>query len=236
MRGFLPVAWLPAGAAVLVLAVGAVVLLPAGAAAAPPPPRHVVITNPGSHQATALYRGSDTYRALDEAVGRLPPRKAPLRGELYGGRDRVVTLSWLFRETAVWRTDRVYLDSPGGPWVQRFEARRGESVDVSDLPATWHRAAHPDTLLTLLTLLGVAGTPSGVPPNMNPLPSLDLGSPDDATAQSGADRLTANWWWSLPGAGAGAALALAAPTALRRRREARSGPPEDGPRQVLIDL
>lgn len=192
-------------------------LLLAAAPAQAGGPTSVLIVAPGS-TATALYHTDPAYQELSRLVGtefthQEGAQPASARDSHDDGPS--VTLTWLIHDARVWRTDRIYYEAPGGPWITTTLTGADFALETH---AGWHTAEDPERLSNLLAELGV----------VDPAPATDaataaLGSVDDAA--------TSAWWWAAGGLVSGVLLSVGAGALVWLRR--RPAPPV---RQELVDL
>lgn len=178
-------------------------------------PTSVLVTDPTSDRATALYHSDPRYPQLDGLLAGGERLDGP--PALLG--DRAITLTWMVHDVSPWRFQQLYVDAEGGPVL----ATRAE---VGSGPTTWTRPADAQALLLLTDGLLGSGAPS--PPAASAAPA-----PDPVTIER---TVTETTWWSLAGwrwgvlgllLGAGGALLVTSATRGRSR--------EREPRQVLVD-
>jgi hypothetical protein len=213
--------WLRRVVAVLAV-VGLGALVTPGTAAAGGP-TSVLLACPQHDRAAALYTGDPAYERLLDLLGEEPvadPAPPPTdSGTTY------VTLTWLVHDVDVWRIDRAFLDTTGGPWlVTRTATDTTTSIGDGMWPgerggpgAVWHRPSDPQALLALFGELGLLRTPPG------PAVVQTVREPVAAPAAVPAPPAPTGdglWWWAGAGAlvgAAGAVLALRGSAGLRRR-------------------
>lgn len=192
-------------------------------------PTSVLVVADETGASAALHALDRVYAELSALVK--PDRDAILSMRPPQGRrvGPTVTVSWLLRDTAVWRTDVIYYRAPGGPWIET--EIRIDGVDA-DSRTEWHTSSDADRLVAVLAELGVletgAGAGSGAPAAGDvaaaPAPAADAAAPAPADSNG-------TWPWAVGGLLAGALLTLTAAwlTGWRPR-------PDREPRQQLIDL
>ncbi len=187
-------------------------------------PTSVLISNPATNSAAALYHTDADYQALMDA---LEPSGKPAvklgQGNIGPGS---INITWLIHDVTVWRVDFVHLDSDGQVLVQNNTAPGGGiSWEGGN---EWQVASDPATVHDVLDRAGVLAADSA-----HDAKAADEAA-DAAPARTDSPEKSASlltgWWWLLPGAAAGIALGLGARplgAELARRREL-------GPRHQLI--
>ncbi|MFW6090407.1 MAG: hypothetical protein ACODAF_00945 [Actinomycetota bacterium] len=214
-------------------AVAAALLLSSGQATAGGP-TSVLVANPGTGEAAALYVSDDRYGTLQDALAPAAGTEtAPdnLRG---GPGTTAINVTWMWHDVTVWRVDRVRVDVQGGPWVLTNQSD-GSDPESFWANTSWHKAAHPDGLLDVLSSLGVlnevdaSGTDAAEPAPTTSDNTASLAA-DVPTGTAGSSTSV---WWLLPVAASGVVLgAFGRPYAGRWVRRWRAA----GPRQELIDM
>jgi len=180
-------------------------------------PTSVLVTNPGTGQATALYYTDSRYAELENLLHTTAGAEADPPADASPGRS--FNVAWLAHDVNVWRFDQVYFDLPGGPWVATSnlftEGPRQEQV-------SWRRVADGKALVRLFDQL-LAGKPSA--PAFEPGAPAEPPAVPDPVAQTRWFSLS-GWRWVAPGVllGLGVGLVVAG----RGRRG-------DEPHQVLVD-
>jgi len=179
-------------------------------------PTSVLVTNPGTGQAAALYYTDSRYAELDSLLHNTGAEADPPADPSKG---RSFNVAWLAHDVSVWRFDQVYLDLPGGPWV-------ATSNLFAEGPAqervSWHRVANGKPLVMLLDQL-VAGKPAA--PAFEPSAPAETPAVPDPGVRTRWFSLT-GWRWVAPGLLLGLGLGLVV-----ARRNSR----DDEPHQVLVD-
>lgn len=195
-------------------------------------PTSVLISNPATDSAAALYRSDADYRTLLDALEPAgEPAVAPGPGDIGAGS---INITWLIHDVTVWRTDFVHLGSEDQVLVQTNTAPEGTSISWEST-GEWQVAADPQAVLDVLERAGVLSPKSstGAEASVDAKAATDAKTESALGANGGQDEpasLLTGWWWLLPGAAIGIALGLGArPLAaeLARRRE-------PGPRHQLI--
>ncbi|HSV40218.1 MAG TPA: hypothetical protein VLI04_15770 [Nocardioidaceae bacterium] len=178
-------------------------------------PTSVLITDPTTGAATALYYTDSRYAELDRLLQAGEPATDPA-GQL-GARH--YTVSWLVHDIQVWRTHSVYLDARGGPLiatsVEDFE------TGVAGSP-TWIRATEAKAIEALVGNVLEGKGPVLAPAKADPAPPVVEERLVTETAWFSLD----GWRWALPGLLAGLIGGVA--VAARRR-------PDAEPRRLLVD-
>lgn len=190
-------------------------------------PTSVLISNPATQSAAALYTTEADYTTLLEALE--PGETAPNLGPGNPGRSSI-NITWLVHDVAIWRIDFVRLDSDGQVWVQTNEAPADGSVGVGWEDGEWHAAADPGAVRDVLERAGVLSADSSTAAEAAADTAEDEVAPVATEARDASGDALTGWWWLLPGAALGIALGLGArpvATELARRRE-------PGPRHQLI--
>ncbi|MGW4044704.1 hypothetical protein [Streptomyces sp. NPDC004721] len=234
LRGGRSAPWLISVLPVAVAGVGVLLCgVPAVAAASdgggePRAPDVALVVAGGSGRTRALHLGDRDFALLRELLrpaytGTEPVPDAWARGRHPGVR---VTVVWGLTgvggwpvtsrppggDVAVERQDQLIVAEDGAPWV-----RSDLAPDVEDDDIRWHRA--PRDLYERLARTGLLGDADGAPSGRTP-----GGSPNGR-----GDHL----WWAAGGLAAGAGGTLLIRRAAARRD---AGPPQEQPRQELIDL
>lgn len=196
-----------------VLVAAAVLLIPVPAEAGGP--TSVLITEPGSARASALYYDAPAYAELERLLQEGDAVPAP-DGRL-GGTSYTVT--WMVHNVTPWRLQYVHPDAQGGPLVATqamdHSGRMGERM-------TWVRLADGRAVTQLLEqTLSASGGGRSAPVVPRPEPTVVERVVHESTTSWFS---LAGWRWVVPGILAG----LLAGALLGRRRE-------DGPRRVLSD-
>jgi hypothetical protein len=197
------------------------VLATCAALGAPPPataggPTSVLVTDPGTGRAAALYYSDPRYETLDTALaGAELLEDKP--GEALGP---AFNLTWMVHDVQPWRTQQLHLDASGGPLVVTYGGElTGDSGDV-----TWSRVTDEGALVGVLdsVLRGRSAPPAAEPeaPVAEPVVTERVVTETSWFSLDG-------WRWVFPGLAVGAGLALAV---ARRRAD------ETEPRQVLTDV
>jgi hypothetical protein len=225
-----------AAAALIVLALGAA---PASAGG----PTSVLIANPTSGTAAALYFTDPDYATLQDALepGGVAVSDPPTLAS--GPGPGAINVTWLIHDVSVWRVDRIRLDASPDVWVQT-DLTDADGVGLVGASG-WHAASDAAAVYEVLGRLGVlaGGTPVGADAVGKAGPAIKRddtlgGVPVRQAAVSGAaegdgSSGSGSAWWLVPGVVAGAMLgAIARPLvadAMARRRTS-------GPRHELIDL
>lgn len=175
---------------------GAGLLLGAGSAAAGGPTSAIVVS-PEQQRATALYYSDDDYSTLMTLLGDNPTGQATGHpsGDQSGG---YVTVTWLIHDVSVWRSDQIYYENTGAPWIL---TQQSDSVQPFTGEGVWHRATGGRALIALLNRL-VLDAPSTPAAGSTAAPSTT-----PAAASTTAAASTAATAGSTPTAGAAAAAA-----------------------------
>jgi len=172
-------------------------------------PTSVLVTDPASGRAAALYTSESAYQDLD----RLLADVSPLDGEPSDLGSHVVNVTWMAHDVSPWRTQQLWVDAAGGPVLATYGGDFGSQPDR----VTWARVGEGNLLLATLDELFI--------PNA-------VGATAPAPAPVVHERVvTETAWWSLAGwrwlvlgllVGAGAALLV-----VRRREPAPASAPTD---------
>ncbi len=124
-------------------------------------PTSVLLVNPGSGRAAALYHTGDEYQRLVDAIRAY--------GSDIGAAERPASvpehtndayrLTWLIHDMTIWRIDRVYATVDDGFWLETVVDENGG--DPFARPGRWHRVVNAEALTAVLARTGVAdGTTS----------------------------------------------------------------------------
>jgi hypothetical protein len=203
--------------AVVVVALWALIGLPGTVHAGGP--TSVLITQPATGEATALYNSAGAYADLERLLtGSVA--KDPTSEPSVGSGGTMYNLTWMIHDVEPWRTDTVQITGDGAAYV----ATTLMSDSALGGEATWRQVAQPRALAALLDQVF-----SGVAAKAVPLPVMaDESLTEPAAAPAAPDERwvsLAGWRWILPGAIGGLLVGIVA----SRRRV----PGE--PRRALID-
>jgi hypothetical protein len=180
-------------------------------------PTSVLITDPGSGDASALYYSDPAYGQLDTMLlGAVPLDQEP--SDL-GARG--VHLTWMAHDVHPWRTQQLYTEAAGGPVLATY--------DIDSGATTWARVGEGKAVALLVDQV----LRPGAEPDLAAVDAAADAAPP-AAAPAVEERVVAETaWWSLAGwrwavlgllVGAGAV-----PLVVRR-------PDRSGARRELIDL
>lgn len=201
--------------AVVLVSLWALIGLPGTAHAGGP--TSVLITQPGSGPATALYYTSTEYADLERLVvtDGTPLESAPAGSPEYN-------LTWLIHDVQPWRLDTVRVGKDGTVYVATARTDGGGGLDFGQEPR-WETALESTALAAFLrkALTATSSTPTSAASEQLPVST----GPEPAAAEPVTRWFSlAGWRWVVPGVLVGLLVSLV----VRRR-------PEDGPRQVLLD-
>jgi hypothetical protein len=178
-------------------------------------PTSVLITQPATGEATALYYSSGAYADLERLLAG-SAAKDPTSEPPDGSGGASYNLTWMIHDVQPWRTDTVQITGDGAAYVTTTfvsESALGEE-------ASWREVARPRELAAILDQVF-----SGVATKAAPLPAIVT---ELDAAPAGPDErwfsLT-GWRWVVPGALGGLLVGL---VATRRRVPGES-------RRALID-
>jgi hypothetical protein len=199
-------------------------------------PTSVLLVVPGEGRTASLYTGQADYETLGGLVGAFDGTEGGTSTE---GDDHAtgseVTVTWLIHDVSVWRVDRIYPDSPGGPWIAS-QTSFGGSGDIWSSPVQWHTAGQGTALTGLLTRVGLlGGTAAAQPADVAPPAGSTAVTPRPterpATEPAGADGVSGPVWGAV-GLALGVLLTVVAALRVAGRRrqdepEAMTGEPTD---------
>lgn len=147
-------------------------------------PTSVLITEPGSGNATALYHSETGYADLD----RLLAGTVPLRDQPTDLGTRMVHLTWMAHDVSPWRTQRLYVHADGGPVL--------ETYDLTDGTPSWARVTEAKAVAHLVDQL----LRPGVEPDLAAVEAAEAAGSSTPTPPAAAERVvTETAWWSLAG-------------------------------------
>jgi hypothetical protein len=143
-----------------------------------------------------------------------------------------IRATWLIHDVTPWRTDVIYPDAPGGPWISTVLDL--DSADGLTGAPFWHRAADSVQLIKLLVSLDLlhgkpadgrqptTAPPTPAPPTTAPVvpetsPDVAVAGDTPVTALKIEEKPLLGWRWSIPGFLLGAAAAYLALRYLPRR-------------------
>ena len=184
-------------------------------------PTSVLLVVPGQGRTSSLYTGQADYETLGGLVGAFGDTGATTESgkDVDHAAGTEVTATWLIHDVSVWRVDRIYFDSPGGPWIASQTSFDG-SGDIWSSPVQWHTATQGKALMGLLTRLGLLGDSAAAPPaDVAPPASPAAVTPTapSATEPAAADGPSGPVW-GLTGLALGVALTVATLRVAARRR------------------
>lgn len=213
--------WVRRTVLLIVLGIVGVGVLPAHAGG----PTSVLLSAPEVGKLVATGYQDKAYEELQQLVD--PTQARPEPGNEQHAVGPAIRATWLIHDTTPWRTDVIYPDAPGGPWiatvqdVDSSEGLNGEPV--------WHRATDAVRLIKLLVSLDLLhGKPANgrlAPPTtgapLTTAPAVPERSPEVAdtpvTALKIEQKPLLGWRWSIPGFLLGAVAAYLALRYLPRR-------------------
>lgn len=184
-------------------------------------PTSLLVTNPGTQQATGLYYTDRGYDLLVGALGAYAEQPEGVTASPRapnGNAGREVRLTWMIHDMSVWRVDRIHLTTDG-VWIETVVdvADRG---DVLEQPSRWSRPRDEQALYSVLRDVGVLAGPAVAASRAVPTtaaPTTPMGMPAMAgSSQSGAPTGLLAVGTGLAGLGVGVAVSL-----LRRSRPGR---------------
>jgi hypothetical protein len=217
------------------LAAATIALFCAGHAAAGGP-TSVIVVNPVTGEAGALYYDDPDYQLLQEALEPWPDGWVEQPGQLSAGPGTAaLNITWLIHDVSVWRVDHIRLDLKY-VWVQTNLATEG-TVPYDGGGQSWHVAADAQAVVDVLDRLGVLPDEwkqsSGSDINrIGADELLNTGPATEPKAQPAEPNIVPDWQWIAAAAAGGIALGVGGRPAVRailRRREA-------SPRQQLVDV
>jgi hypothetical protein len=139
-------------------------------------PTSVLMTNPATGRAHALYYSDRAYQRLASAVGGFGAESGSAQGpqSVVDDFGSEIRLTWMIHDMSIWRIDRVHTTARDGTWIETLVQVDGR--DIFDRPGFWHRAHDQRVLMASLTAAGlltgsvrVSGDPpSTVPPAAAP--------------------------------------------------------------------
>jgi len=195
------------------LAAAALLAVPAPAQAGGP--TSVLITDPTTGSASALYYTDNRYVELDRLLQTGEPIAEPA-GQLGATQ---FTVTWMIHDVQVWRFHTVYPDARGGPLV-RTSAQDFETGTFEE--STWIRPADGNAIASLLDSVLEGKGPVIAPAKQASTPVVE----ERVVTETEWFSLE-GWRWALPGLLFG--LIAGGVLAFRRR-------PGDEQRRVLVDL
>jgi hypothetical protein len=189
-------------------------------------PTSVLMVNPETGRANALYHTHSAYQRLADGVGAFGPDIGSTDRPSSISAASEIRLTWMIHDMSVWRIDRVHLTPHDGTWVETL-LMMNQSGDIFDRPGRWHRAANQKVLLASLAAAGmIAGSKPAAGEPTSTVPAEDPTASQAAPAAvTGGGRAPATGLAIIAGAGvaglivgATVALAVARP---RRNKESR---------------
>lgn len=215
-------------------------------------PTSVIIVNPATGEANALYHDDADYQVLHDALAPAEGMSVERPSQLaHGPGSSAINITWLIHDVEVWRIDYVRIDLKY-IWVKTTTIAGGAPYEAD---GQWHVAAGAEAVIGVLDRLGVLSdellekggwdvTGSG---NVAAAPAGDgdaaAGDGDAAAGAGDGDAgalqptnseppIAPSWQWLVAAAAGGLAVgAMARPTLAAYLRSR-----ERGPRQRLLDL
>lgn len=202
-------------------------------------PTSVIIVNPSTGEASALYHDDADYQVLNDALAPAAGMSVEQPATLADGPGHsAINITWLIHDVEVWRIDYVRIDLKY-VWVKTSTISWPAPYETD---GQWHVAADAEAVIGVLDRLGVlsdellekGGWDVSGSGNAAAAPAGD----GDAAAAAGAQQpmnsappMVPAWQWLAAAAASGLAVGATARPALAylRRRER-------GPRQQLLDL
>ena len=204
-------------------------------------PTSVIIVNPSTGVANALYYDDADYRILHDALAPASGMSVERPAALDSGTGHsAINITWLVHDVEVWRIDQVRVDLKY-VWVKTTTIA-GPAPYEAD--SQWHVAAGPDAAIGVLDRLGVLSgelkasggwelTESG-PEAAAPAGHDDAAAaPDVRQRTSSAPPVVPAWPWLVAATAIGLAVGVLARPAVAAYVRARR---ERAPRQQLLDL
>jgi hypothetical protein len=195
---------------------------PAGAGG----PTSVLITQPGTGQATALYYDAGEYAELDELLTSAPGAAADAPSESSGKR---YTLTWMIHDVTPWRIDSVHIAGDGTALLSTTFVNGSEGVGPEGTQSSWRAVPDGEKLAALLDRV-FAGIPVAAGSQLAAEEAPAEEAPAVTPAAPAPDPETrwfslTGWRWAVPGVLGGLVVGL---LASRRRAPAE-------PRRVLVE-
>ena len=203
-------------------------------------PTSVIVVNPATGQAGALYYDDTDYQvlhdALEPATGMSVERPPQLAK---GPGSSTINITWLIHDVEVWRIDYVRIDLKY-VWV-KTTTNVGPAPWMAEADGQWHVASGAEAVIGVLDRLGVLSGELLAKDGWDVTESENgAGAPaGDGDAAAGAQQpmssappIVPAWQWLVAAAASGLTVgALARPTLAAYLRSR-----ERGPRQQLLDL
>ena len=188
------------------------VLIALSVAVAMPPataggPTSVLITDPASGTATALYYSDSRYADLEALLS----AGKTVEGEPSGVRGGSLNLTWMVHDVQPWRTQQLYPNAAGGPIVATYGTEMAGNAEQ----VTWTRIADKEGLAALLDRILRPSARPAAPLVESPAPEPVVVERTVTETEMAWYALT-GWRWLVPGLVIGAGFAL---LANRRRTE-----------------
>jgi hypothetical protein len=199
-------------------------------------PTSVLMTNPATGRAHALYYSDRAYERLASAVGGFGAESgsASKPESVVDDFGSEIRLTWLIHDMSIWRIDRAHITAKDGMWIETLVTVDGG--DIFNRAGFWHRAADQRLLMASLTAAGLlagsqraAGDPTSTVPSAA-VPTVERAAP--TVVQTAPAPVVATSHTPVPvpamiagAAAAGLAVGAVAALLLARPRTRRSRPP-----------
>jgi hypothetical protein len=184
-------------------------------------PTSVLLVSPARQATASLYTTDEAYGRLLNLVGADPVAEQGAPDLTGGPGSDAINVTWLVHDVQIWRVDRIFTDTAGGPWIQTIMAQDGKPA--LDSTGIVHRAGAGKELITLLSAMRLLGSS---PVSVFQGPKADVAAAADAAKVTPAASVTPaepkpaelDWLWLIVGAAAGATLVVGFRPLARRLR------------------
>jgi len=209
-------------------------------------PTSVIIVNPATGEANALYHDDADYQVLHDALAPAEGMSVERPAQLaHGPGSSAINITWLIHDVEVWRIDYVRIDLKY-VWVKTTTIAGAAPYDAD---SQWHVAAGAEAVIGVLDRLGVMSdellAKGGWDVNSSANEVAAAAGDGDAAAAAGdgdaagalqptnsEPPIVPAWQWLVAAAAGGLAVGAVARPAVAAYLRSR----ERGPRQRLVDL
>jgi hypothetical protein len=204
-------------------------------------PTSVIIVNPATGEANALYHDDADYQVLHDALAPAEGMSVERPAQLaHGPGSSAINITWLIHDVEVWRIDYVRIDLKY-VWVKTTTIAGAAPYEAD---SQWHVATGAEAVIGVLDRLGVmsdellakGGWDVNSSANEVAAPAGDGDAAGALQPTNSEPPIVPAWQWLVAAAAGGLAVGLAVGAVARPALAAYLRSRERGPRQRLLDL